>query len=71
METYQLKLQKPWERVKETLKEINLDLTDDDLVYEAGKEDELLSRLEKKMNKSKDEIKGLIESVSANKGKAS
>lgn len=71
METYQLKLQKPWERVKETLKEINVELTDDDLVYEPGQEEQLLERLKKKMKKSKAEIKALIESVSANKGKAS
>lgn len=71
METYQLKLQKPWERVKETLKEINVDLTDEDLAYQPGQEEQLLERLEKKMKKSKAEIKGLIESVSANKGKAS
>ena len=71
METNQLKLQKPWERVKETLKEINVDLTDDDLAYQPGQEEQLLERLEKKMKKSKPEIKALIESVSANKGKAS
>ena len=71
MEAYELKLQKPWERVKETLKEINVELTDDDLVYEPGQEEQLLERLEKKMKKSKAEIKALIESVSANKGKAS
>lgn len=71
METYQLKLQKPWERVKETLKEINMELTDDDLDYQPGQEDQLLERLEKKMKKSKAEIKALIESVSTNKGKAS
>ena len=71
METDQLKLEKSWERVKETLKEINVELTDDDLAYEPGKEDQLLERLEKKMKKSKAEIKALIESVSANKGKAS
>lgn len=71
METYQLKLQKPWERVKETLKEINVDLTDEDLAYQPGQEEQLLERLEKKMKKSKAEIKVLIESVSANKGKAS
>ena len=71
METYQLKLQKPWERVKETLKEINVELTDDDLAYQPGQEEQLLERLEKKMKKSKPEIKALIESVSANKGKAS
>ena len=71
MEAYQLKLQKPWDRVKETLKEINVDLTDEDLAYQPGQEEQLLERLEKKMKKSKDEIKALIESVSANKGKAS
>ncbi len=70
MET-QLKLNKPWERVKETLKEINIELTDDDLAYIPGEEDKLLERLEKKMGKSKAEIKALIESISANKGKAS
>lgn len=70
MET-QFKLNKPWERVKETLKEINVDLTDEDLVYTPGEEDQLLERLENKMNKSKEEIKALIESISANKGKAS
>ena len=71
METDQLKLEKSWERVKETLKEINVELTDDDLAYHPGQEDELLERLEKKMKKSKADIKALIESVSANKGKAS
>ena len=71
METYQLKLQKPWERVKETLKEIKVELTDDDLVYEPGQEEQLLEMLENKIKKRKAEIKALIESVSANKGKAS
>lgn len=71
METSQLKLQKSWERVKETLKEINIDLTDEDLAYQPGEEDQLLERLSKKLNKSKAETKALIESVSANKGKAS
>ncbi len=71
METNQLKLQKPWERVKETLKEINVELTDDDLAYQPGQEDQLLERLEKKMKRSKADIRALIESISANNGKAS
>ena len=71
METAQFKLQKSWESVKDALKEINVELTDDDLAYQPGQEDQLLERLEKKMKKSKAEIKALIESVSANKGKAS
>jgi hypothetical protein len=34
--------------VKETLKEINVELTDDDLMYQPGQEDQLLDRLGKK-----------------------
>lgn len=65
-----LKLERPWAEVKEKLKEINIELTDDDLQYEPGKEDELISRLSKRINASPDEVRGLIESVSANRGKA-
>jgi hypothetical protein len=71
MQTHELKLQKPWDRIKETLKEINIELTDEDLIYQPGEEEQLLERLEKKMNKPKTEIKALIESISFNKGKAS
>lgn len=66
-----LKLHKPWHDVKEQLKEINTKLTDDDLVYEEGKEEELLNRLSRIMNMSPGDVKGLIESVSFNEGKAS
>lgn len=66
----QLKLQHSWEEVKEKLKEINTELTDDDLNYEPGKEEELITRLQQKIKGTKEEIKGLIESVSGNKGKA-
>lgn len=71
MGTYQLKLQKPWDDVREDLKENNIYLTDEDLDYEPGKEDQLLARLEKKMNISKEKVKELIESISANEGRAS
>jgi GTP cyclohydrolase I len=64
-------LQQPWEEVKEILKEINLSLTDEDLDYQPGREDELLQRLEKKLGKSKAEVKAIIESASTNEGKAS
>lgn len=67
----QLKLEAPWAQVKEQLKEINTSLTDEDLVYEPGKEDDLLERVSKKLNKDKSEVKAWIESVSFNKGKAS
>ena len=63
----ELQLEKPWNLVKEKMMEHNTDLTDADLNYEKGKDDELLDRLAKKMNRSKQEIKEWIESLSFNK----
>lgn len=62
-----INLEAPWEVVKERMKESNIDLTDADLEYEPGKEDELLSRLEKVMNKRRPDIIAYIESISSNK----
>lgn len=69
--TNTLQLHAPWSEVKEKLKENNIGLTDEDLHYEPGNEEALLERLQQKMKKSRDEVKGYIESVSVNKGKAS
>lgn len=66
-----LKLETPWPEVKEKIKEVNYDLTDEDLAFEPGKEDELLSRLAKKMHKSEEEVRGWIESISHTKHRAS
>ena len=66
-----LKLHKPWDQVKEQLKEINMKLTDDDLVYKEGNEEELLTRLSRILNMGPDDVRGLIESVAFNEGKAS
>jgi uncharacterized protein YjbJ (UPF0337 family) len=60
----------PWDEVKEKLKEINIDLTDDDLIYHRGKEDELIARLRQKIKGTPEEIRGLVESISFNEGKA-
>ena len=70
MDDYTLKLEAPWDEVKEMLEEIDVNLTDEDLRYEKGKEKELLERLSRKLNKSILEIKAWIESVSHNKGLA-
>lgn len=64
------KLERPWDEVKEKLKETNIGLSDEDLAYSPGKEDELISRLEKKLGKSPDEVRMWIESVSSNTSKA-
>lgn len=70
MKEYELQIEAPWAEVKNMLKEINTDLTDEDLRYEHGKEKELLERLSRKMNKSITYVKSWIESVSHNKGLA-
>lgn len=62
---------KNWKETKEKLKEANTDLTDEDLEYEEGNEDALLERIATKMKRTKEEIKGWVESVAFTKGKAS
>lgn len=66
-----LKLEAPWEQVKEMLKEVNPELTDDELLYDTQQTNTLLERLSRKMNRSPEEIRTWIESVSHNRGKAS
>ena len=60
------RLQAPWETVKERLKENDIRLTDEDLEYIPGKEEELIQRLEKIMNRSRDQVVAYIESISSN-----
>ena len=62
-----LKLEQPWKLVKAKLMEHNVELTDDDLHYEEGKDEELVQRLSAKMHRTKEEIKDWIESMSFNK----
>jgi uncharacterized protein YjbJ (UPF0337 family) len=52
-----------WNEIKGKLKQTYGNLTDDDLVFAEGKEDELLGRLQKKLGKSKDEVRQMIEKV--------
>jgi uncharacterized protein YjbJ (UPF0337 family) len=67
---YTLNLENSWNEVKEQLQEIRPDLTDEDLQYEEGKEQQLLERLSEKMQMDIEQVKGWIESVSYNKGLA-
>ena len=50
-----------WNEVKGKLKQKYGDLTDDDLTFAEGKEDELLGRLQQRLGKSKEELRGEIE----------
>jgi uncharacterized protein YjbJ (UPF0337 family) len=63
MESWRLNLKGNWNEVKGKAKAQYADLTDDDLLYEEGKDDELLGRLQKKMGKTKEEVKSWIESL--------
>ena len=65
-EPIKLKLEAPWEEVKERMKDNDSNLTDADLEYVPGCEEELLQRLEKVMNKPRHQIIAYIESISAN-----
>ncbi|MEQ8362715.1 MAG: CsbD family protein [Cyclobacteriaceae bacterium] len=52
-----LELKGNWNEVKGKLKQKYGELTDDDLSFAEGKEDELIGRIQKKLGKTKDEIK--------------
>lgn len=52
-----------WNEVKGKLKQKYGQLTDDDLTFAEGKEDEMLGRLQKKLGKRKEEIRTEIESL--------
>jgi len=61
METWKLKLNGTWNEIKGKAKAQYADLTDDDLLYEEGKDDELLGRIQQKLGKTKEEVKDWIE----------
>jgi uncharacterized protein YjbJ (UPF0337 family) len=50
-----------WNEIKGKLKQQYGNLTDDDLVFAEGKEDEMLGRLQKKLGKSKEDLRQMIE----------
>ena len=55
-----LRISGNWKEIKGKLKQNYGEHTDDDLIYEEGKEDEQVGRLEKKLGKSKDEVRAII-----------
>ncbi len=52
-----------WKQIKGKLKTEYAQLTNDDLLYEEGKEDQLIGRLQEKLGKTKDEIKAIIDGL--------
>lgn len=56
-----LELKGNWNEIKGKLKQKYAELTDDDLLYEEGKDDELLGRIQKRTGKTAEEIRDTIE----------
>ena len=50
-----------WNEVKGRLKQKYAQLTDDDLTYAEGKDDELVGKLQKKLGKSAEEVRRILE----------
>jgi uncharacterized protein YjbJ (UPF0337 family) len=58
-----LQLKGNWNEVKGKLKQKYGQLTDEDLVFVEGKQDELLGRLQKKLGKTQDELRSELEDL--------
>lgn len=58
-----LQMKGSWNEVKGKLKQKYGQLTDDDLMFAEGKEDELLGRLEKRVGRTRDELRAEIEEM--------
>jgi uncharacterized protein YjbJ (UPF0337 family) len=58
-----LNIKGSWNEAKGKLKQKYGQLTDDDLIFAEGKEDELYGRLQKKLGKTKEDIRKEIEKL--------
>jgi uncharacterized protein YjbJ (UPF0337 family) len=58
-----LQIKGSWNEMKGKIKQAYGDLTDDDLIREEGKDDEMLGKLQKKTGKSRDELVKWINSL--------
>lgn len=58
-----LEIKGKWNEWKGKIKQAYGDLTDDDLKYEEGKDEELLGRLQTKLGKSRDELVAWLKSL--------
>ena len=56
-----LQIKGNWNEIKGKLKQKYGQLTDDDLVFATGKEEELLGRLQQRLGKKKEDIRAEIE----------
>ena len=59
----ELNLKGNWNELKGKLKQKYGQLTDDDLTFAEGKQDEMLGRLQKKLGRGKEELRAEIEKL--------
>jgi len=52
-----------WNEIAGKLKQKYANLTDDDLLFKEGKEEELVGRLQQKLGKTKEDVRKLIEKL--------
>lgn len=57
------KIRGNWNQLKGKVKEQYGELTDDDLTYAEGQEDQLIGRLQEKLGKTKEEVTSWINSL--------
>ncbi|MCC5943402.1 MAG: CsbD family protein [Bernardetiaceae bacterium] len=58
-----LEIKGNWNEIKGKLKSKYADLTEDDLLYDEGKGEELLGKLQQKLGKTRDEVVKMIKSL--------
>lgn len=58
-----LELKGSWNEIKGKLKQKYAQLTDDDLTFAEGKDEELMGRLQKKLGKTKEAIRDELEKL--------
>ncbi len=63
MSIFNEKVKGNWNIVKGNLKQKWADLTDDDLLYEEGKDDELIGKIQKKTGEAKEQINDFINKI--------
>ncbi len=63
MSVLQDKIKGNWNQMKGNLKQKWAELTEDELLYEEGKEDEMIGRIQKKTGESKESINKFIEDM--------
>ena len=61
MNSTKLTLKGDWNIIKGKLKQTYGELTDDDLKYVEGQEDELVGRIQKRVGSTSAEVRGLLE----------